>query len=130
MLVNLRQFWWKITLCRSSLFVWDCIVAGGLGGKREQMCFRILFCILLRYLRMNGTNSSRNIWFATKFIFNYLGLKFDSSSWNLILLSKFVFMNSLPLYVHCIFLIQAMVAVFSICPWSQLWLCSPIPDVD
>lgn len=67
LLVNRWQFWLKINLCQSLLSVWHCIAVRDPGGKREQLCFRVRFCILLRYLRMNETNWYRNKWFGHSF---------------------------------------------------------------
>ncbi|XP_030963575.1 serine/threonine-protein kinase ATM-like [Quercus lobata] len=50
-------FWSKITLCQSLLSVWHCIAVRNLGGKRQQLFFRVQFCVLLRYLGVNETNS-------------------------------------------------------------------------
>ncbi|KAF3976029.1 hypothetical protein CMV_000740 [Castanea mollissima] len=51
------KFWSKITLCQSSLSVWHCIAVRNLGGKRQQLCFKVQFCVLLGYLGVNETNS-------------------------------------------------------------------------
>ena len=67
LLVNGWQFWWKITLCQCLLFVSHCFAVRNLDEKREQLCFRAQYCILLRYLRVNETKLWRNIWFAPDF---------------------------------------------------------------
>ena len=41
----------KLLFCQSLLFVSHCFVVRNLDGKREQLCFRVQFCFLLRYLR-------------------------------------------------------------------------------
>ena len=41
----------KLLLCQSFLFVSHCFAVRKLDGKREQLCFRVQFCFLLRYLR-------------------------------------------------------------------------------
>ena len=60
----------KLLLCQSLLFVSHCFAVRNLDGKMEQLCFRVQFCVLLRYLRVNETKSWRNIWFAPDFRFS------------------------------------------------------------
>ena len=42
----------KLLLCQSLLFVSHCFAVRNLDAKRGQLCFRVQFCLLLRYLRV------------------------------------------------------------------------------